>query len=149
MTNIERVKRQLESMIPDAYRMEIDNSLVEYGISDMAISMNIDIKFKYAHDIQDIDGNIVETQEAVDCTPDLNLEEIRAASYYSYRRYLIKLKDALNRDSMGIKTMTLEIKDMHKRVEAVDSLLLEVNRYINNIEGMKCLGKVVQFGKRI
>lgn len=143
LTNVQKVRRMLDGLIPDAYKTEIKDSFVENGILEAKSGVEI----LYEEQTEEVDGNIISALTAVDCVPDLNEEEIKASAYYAYRFYLINLKDTLNRDSMGIKTMTLEIKDLHKRVEAIDSLLMEVNREINSIENAKCIGRVVQFGK--
>lgn len=142
LTNVQKVSRMLESLIPDAYKTEIKDSFIENGILEAKTGAEI----IYEEQTEEVDGNIISTLVAVDCTPALSSDEIKASAYYAYRFYLINLKDTLNRDSMGIKTMTLEIKDLHKRVEAIDSLLTEVNSHINTIENEKCIGRVVQFG---
>jgi len=143
LNTIEKVRRQLEAMIPDEYKTEINDLYIENGI----LSVRSDIEFIYEEQTEEIDGNIVKTMAAVGCSPELSNDEVRASSWYAYRYYLLNLRDTLNRESMGIKTMTLEIKEMHKRVEAINDLLVEVNREINKIECMKCIGRVEQFGK--
>ena len=146
ITNIQKVTRQLESLIPEKYKTEISPSLVEFGINDLAITAKKPIEFEYEETTEEMDGHVISVLTPVDCMPDLTPEEIRIASYYAYRRYLIRLKDSLNRDAMSFKTMTLEINDLYRRVSAIDTMLLEVNRYINSIEASKCMGRAVQFG---
>lgn len=141
------------ALIPNDYKTDIasDIDLVELGVIEMGAALGKEIEFiSEITQEPDEDGELVE-KETKYVSADLTISEAYLASYFSYRAYLLRLKDEFNRDAINFKTLTFEIKSLEKRPEAINDTLYQINRYLTNYVAQAkgadaILGTVVQFG---
>ena len=154
MTNLQEVMDLMLPLIPNDIRSDMvgDIDLAVRGTYEMAVALNIpnfQIVNEVSNDIND-DGEIVENKTYY-TNPTLTFEQIYLAAYFSYRAYLMKLKDSFTRDAINFSTLTFSIKGLEKRPEMINDSLYSVNRYLENeiarVSGSRSIvGTAVQYG---
>lgn len=119
-TTVKTILDSMLSRIPKEFKTELaeDYELAEQGIIEMGITIGADYSF---------DGDGAERQ--IDA--ELSMAETWLAARFSYRCYLERLWDELNRNAVNFSTLTFSIKDLQKRPESIQDELYKLNRYLD------------------
>lgn len=152
--SLNTIQSMMLALIPTDYKTEIaeDMDLVELGVIEMAAALGKELSIETETTEKEVNGELISVDTKY-VSEDLSISEAYLASYFSYRDYLLRLKDEFNRDAINFKTLTFEIKSLEKRPEAINDTLYQVNRYltnyINQAKGSTAiLGKTKKFGGR-
>lgn len=131
MTTSKDVEQMLLACIPSDMRADglIEADLIKLGVIDMCSALGItDVSFVEATDFTD-DGEEV-TYYTIE--PELDLFQQRLAGYFCFILYLEKLKLSLNQDAINFSTLTFSIKGLEKRPEAINDMIYQVRRYLDD-----------------
>lgn len=138
------------ALIPKDYRSELmeDTDLAAHGLMEMGVALDTPFVFTEEKSIDEESGKEMAVRGI---SIDLSMKEKSLASYFTYRCYLMRLKDELNRDAINFKTLTFEIKGLEKRPEAINDSIYQINRYlqteIDRVKGgSSVIGVVSVFG---
>lgn len=124
MTPLKDIMDIMIPLIPDEYMSNVvsDYNLVKRGIVDMAVRLQYDdIKF-----IEEEDGENI----TLYCDKDLSLGLKWLSAEFSYRAYLLKLKDLFNRSAINFETLTFKVKGLEKRPENIDSTIYRIEKQL-------------------
>lgn len=134
MTTSKDVEQMLLACIPSDMRADglIEADLIKLGVIDMCSALGItDVSFEEDTDFTD-DGDEVTYYHI---TPELDLFQQRLAGYFCFILYLEKLKLSLNQDAINFSTLTFSIKGLEKRPEAINDMIYQVRRYLDDTVG--------------
>ena len=151
MTTSKDVEQMLLACIPSDMRADglIEADLIKLGVIDMCSALGLtDVSFENVTESTE-DGEV----NYYTITPELDLFQQRLAGYFCFILYLEKLKLSLNQDAINFSTLTFSIKGLEKRPEAINDMIYQVRRYlddtIDRLNGggaLGILGTARQFG---
>lgn len=140
-TTVKQVLNMMLPLIPDDLKTGISNdySLAKHGLVEMGVAIGKNFVFSGEGENEQIDV-------------ELPMAELYLSSYFTYRCYLMRLKDELNQNAVNFSTLTFSIKSLEQRPKSVDDSIYAVNRYLNDeiarvLGASGVVGFVTQFGR--